>query len=195
MLKVRANATNAETFSEHFIILEKTLRNNGLTNKPASIFNINKTGMPLNHKPLRSLLTENKEGALTDYRKQISDHCHRLWQCYWEYDRSNDYLWRPAIQYWLDWEWGARYTICYVRQRMDWSGAVWSRSCLFHATWWSLVTLWAGYNQNSSRKGHHCVGWTTSSGSYLQSLDPSLFGTLKMYWSQVCYKYIPKKSW
>ena len=61
VLKVRANATNAETLSEHFTILEKTLKNNGLTNKPASIFNINKTGMPLNHKPLRSLLTKKRD--------------------------------------------------------------------------------------------------------------------------------------
>ena len=47
----RAVATNPDVFHRYFDLLEETLLENGLTDRPAQIFNCDETGMPLTHKP------------------------------------------------------------------------------------------------------------------------------------------------
>ena len=47
----RAVANNTEVIHKYFDLLEDTLRKNGLTHRPAQVFNCDETGLPLMHKP------------------------------------------------------------------------------------------------------------------------------------------------
>ena len=48
---IRMNCLNEEYMNEYFDMLEKTLLDNDLMNKPAQIYNIDESGMPLDHRP------------------------------------------------------------------------------------------------------------------------------------------------
>ena len=48
---VRAVANNPDVINNYFDLLEDTLHDNGLTNRPAQIFNCDETGMSFTHKP------------------------------------------------------------------------------------------------------------------------------------------------
>ena len=48
----RAVASNPEVIRRYFDLLEQTVLENGLANKPSQIFNLDETGMPLDPKPL-----------------------------------------------------------------------------------------------------------------------------------------------
>ena len=48
----RAVASNPEVIHRYFDLLEQTILENGLANKPSQIFNLDETGMPLDPKPL-----------------------------------------------------------------------------------------------------------------------------------------------
>ena len=47
----RAMANDREVINKYFDMLEETIQENGLTNRPAQIFNCDETGLPLTHKP------------------------------------------------------------------------------------------------------------------------------------------------
>lgn len=47
----RAAANNPEAIQKYFDLLQQTLQENGLTHKPAQIFNCDESGLPLTHKP------------------------------------------------------------------------------------------------------------------------------------------------
>lgn len=47
----RANAVNTENISEYYSLLEKTLKKHGLFNCPSRLYNMDESGMPLDHKP------------------------------------------------------------------------------------------------------------------------------------------------
>ena len=49
----RANATDPQVINTYFDELEMTLEENGLTDKPCQIFNMDETGMPLDPSPLK----------------------------------------------------------------------------------------------------------------------------------------------
>ena len=49
----RANATDLVVIDNYFDELERALKENGLTDKPCQIFNIDETGMPLDPSPLK----------------------------------------------------------------------------------------------------------------------------------------------
>lgn len=46
-------ATNVESLTQYFNILEETLRQNGIFNNPMKIYNCDETGMPLNPKGVK----------------------------------------------------------------------------------------------------------------------------------------------
>ena len=46
---VRVNAVTQETFDVYFDLLEETLTDNGLLNKASAIYNMDESGMPLDH--------------------------------------------------------------------------------------------------------------------------------------------------
>ena len=45
----RMDAITSQAIEHYFDLLEKTLKDNGLLNKPAQIYNVNETGMDLEH--------------------------------------------------------------------------------------------------------------------------------------------------
>ena len=49
----RAMANDREVINKHFDMLEETIRENSLTNRPAQIFNCDETGLVLTRKPLK----------------------------------------------------------------------------------------------------------------------------------------------
>ena len=51
----RANASDPQRIEHYFDILEETLRENGLMDTPASIYNMDETGMPLDPKALKTI--------------------------------------------------------------------------------------------------------------------------------------------
>ena len=48
---IRMNCLNKEIMEEYFDMLKKTLLDNDLMNKPAQIYNVDESGMPLDHRP------------------------------------------------------------------------------------------------------------------------------------------------
>ena len=52
---VRGIMGNKEVIGAYFDLLEETLSKNGILDKPAVIFNVDKTGMPLDHKPEKAI--------------------------------------------------------------------------------------------------------------------------------------------
>ena len=48
---IRMNCLNEEIMNEYFDMLKKTLLDNDLMNKPAQIYNVDESGMPLDHRP------------------------------------------------------------------------------------------------------------------------------------------------
>ena len=51
LAQVRANAVTAENFQHYYKLLEETLKKHGLFNCPSRIYNMDETGLPLDHKP------------------------------------------------------------------------------------------------------------------------------------------------
>ena len=51
--RVRSNAVTEENMAKYFSLLEETLEENGILNKPSKIYNMDETGMPLDHKQLK----------------------------------------------------------------------------------------------------------------------------------------------
>ena len=63
----RAKATNPEMLGHYFDLLEQTLAENGLEDKPMQIFNVDETGMPLDAKCQRGIykVGERNPAAIT----------------------------------------------------------------------------------------------------------------------------------
>ena len=55
LVYVRAIMGNKEVIEAYFDLLEETLTKNGLLDKPGAIFNVDETGMPLEHKPEKAV--------------------------------------------------------------------------------------------------------------------------------------------
>ena len=45
------DSVNKETMNNHFTMLKDTLTENGLLDSPSQIYNVDETGMPLDHRP------------------------------------------------------------------------------------------------------------------------------------------------
>jgi len=54
----------------NFDILEQTLADNDLEDKPCQIFNINETGMPLDPKSVRGIFAKRRESCWLLFRRQ-----------------------------------------------------------------------------------------------------------------------------
>ena len=52
--RTRTNAIMKENMSAYFSLLEETLKENDLLDKPSFIFNMDESGMPLDHKQPKS---------------------------------------------------------------------------------------------------------------------------------------------
>ena len=48
---VRLAYTTAETMNNYFDLLGNTLKENKLLDKPAQVYNMDETGMPIDHRP------------------------------------------------------------------------------------------------------------------------------------------------
>ena len=48
---VRMDSVNKETMNNYFTMLKDTLTENGLLDNPSQIYNVDETGMPLDHRP------------------------------------------------------------------------------------------------------------------------------------------------
>ena len=53
--KARAVASDKEVFDRYFDLLEETVCENDLKDKPGQIFNLDETGMPLDPKPTKTI--------------------------------------------------------------------------------------------------------------------------------------------
>lgn len=49
--KPRANAVNAASIRQYYDLLEETLKKHGILNSPSRVYNMDESGMPLDHKP------------------------------------------------------------------------------------------------------------------------------------------------
>ena len=72
---VHVNAMTQETFDAYFDLLEKTLTDNGLLNKASAIYNMDESGMPLDHKQLKRVAkrgTKKVYGRASGNKMQIT---------------------------------------------------------------------------------------------------------------------------
>ena len=61
----RANASAKESVNNYFDILEQTLEDNGLSEQPALIYNMDETGFPLDPKPLKTIHVVGEKNPLS----------------------------------------------------------------------------------------------------------------------------------
>ena len=68
LAQCRANAVTAVNMGQYFSLLEEVLIKYGLLNCPSRIWNMDESGMPLDHKPPKvvALIKGHKKGALQD---------------------------------------------------------------------------------------------------------------------------------
>ena len=65
---VRMDAMNKETINHYFSLLYDTLSTNGLLNKPAQIYNVDKSGVPFNPRPPNVVSPKGQEMKKVRYR-------------------------------------------------------------------------------------------------------------------------------
>lgn len=58
MSQARTRGSHPDSISKYFDMLEDTLRENGILDKPCQLFNTDELGMPLNPKPLQTWAKE-----------------------------------------------------------------------------------------------------------------------------------------
>ena len=72
---VRTTALSQEKLSAYFDLLEKTLNEKGLLDKPNFIFNMDESGMPLDHKQLKRIATKGSKkvhGQASGNKSQVT---------------------------------------------------------------------------------------------------------------------------
>ena len=69
---VQTTAFSQETLNAYFNLLEKTLRDKGLLDKPNFIYNIDKSGMSLDHKQLKRIGSKKVHGIASGNKSQVT---------------------------------------------------------------------------------------------------------------------------
>ena len=66
----QANAVTEINIHQYYSLLEKTLQENGILNCPSRVYNMDKSGMPLDHKPPKVVHGSkgDKQGPLPNIR-------------------------------------------------------------------------------------------------------------------------------
>ena len=54
---VRMDSVNKEVMTNYFSMLKDTLMKHGLLNNPSQMYNVDETGMPLDHRPPKTVTT------------------------------------------------------------------------------------------------------------------------------------------
>ena len=73
--RVRCNAVTKENMANYFTLLEETLTNNNLVNNPSYIFNMDESGMPLDHKQFKRVAAKGQKkvhGPASGDKSQIT---------------------------------------------------------------------------------------------------------------------------
>jgi len=80
---VRMDCLSNETMLQYFQMLGDVLTEHNLLNSPAQIYNVDKTGMPLDHRPLRVLSKrgQKKVQCRTSGNKSQITVCQCNWSC------------------------------------------------------------------------------------------------------------------
>ena len=80
---VRMDAINSETIDQYFSLLHDTLSTHGLLDKPAQIYNVDESGVPLNPRPPKVVTAKGRTTKKVRYRTSRSDYnhcvCERCW--------------------------------------------------------------------------------------------------------------------
>ena len=73
---VRMEALDIETMNEYFKSLEETLKQHNLMNNPGQIYNVDETGVPLDHRPPNVIARRGqKKSSLSSLWEQEADCC------------------------------------------------------------------------------------------------------------------------
>ena len=80
---------NKEVIGAYFDLLEETLTKNGLLDKPGAIFNVDETGMPLDHKPEKAIAKKGSRNVSTYIWRQDQHNSHCLWKRSWSGNPTN----------------------------------------------------------------------------------------------------------
>ena len=202
---VRMDCLNKKTIDNYFANLKECLEENNLMNIPGQLYNVDKTGIPLDHcqpkavakrgkQKIRCCTTENKEQITVIGCVSASGHAIPPYVIF--DTKQLNYAWTkeevPGTQYclnnkgWIDnilfRDWLQNHFIKHV---------VASRSLLLlldgHSSHYELDTLkFAKANDVII----FCLSPHTSHGS--QPLDPSVFGPLKRQWADAYHNYMEK---
>lgn len=78
--KARVLASNQVVLDYYFDLLEETLRENGLIDKPYQIFNMDETGMALDTKPVKTIHTVGSQNPYS-LSSGSKDHCCGVCEC------------------------------------------------------------------------------------------------------------------
>ena len=83
--QVWIESTNKAVVEEYFNLLESALKHYNLTDCPAQIYNMDETGMPLDHRSPNVIAKccQLEEGLLTCGWQEGADYCYMLWECCW----------------------------------------------------------------------------------------------------------------
>ena len=67
-----AMANDSKVINKYFDMLEETIHENGLTHRPAQIFNCDETGLPLTHKPPKVVTHVGQKHPYSNEKAQIT---------------------------------------------------------------------------------------------------------------------------
>ena len=84
----RAAAITADNMREYYSLLQATLEEHGILNCPSQIYNMDESGLPLDHKPPKVIA---RKGAKKFIVHQ-GNNCDCMYQCCWQYYSPYDHI-------------------------------------------------------------------------------------------------------
>ena len=203
LAQVRAEATNAQTLSEYFKLLEETLTKNCLKNCPSLIFNMDESGMPLDHKPPKVIALKGMKkvhSRTSGNKAQIT-----ILAC----GNAAGNMIPPMVifegqRFNNDWSEGEVPGTLFAMSDKGWTDqelfAYWMTELFIPSipSARPVLLLLDGHSSHfepttirlAAEQGILIFALPPHLTHHLQPLDVSVFGPLKTYWSQVCHDYM-----
>ena len=201
--RVRSNAVTSENMKNYFALLEKTLIEKDLLDKPHLIYNMDESGMPLDPKQLKRVAGKGMKkvhGQASGNKSQITivacanaaGHCHPPMVIFkgerfnheWSRDEVPNTLYGMSESGWIDSElfyyWLDKLFLLHIPPQRpvmllcDGHGSHFTPEAIARAAEKGVVVF--------------CIPPNTT--HVAQPLDVSFFAPLKRYWSSICHTYL-----
>ena len=192
-VNVRMDCLNSETMKAYFNLLNDVLDKNELMDSPAQIYNVDETGMPLDHRPPK-IITKKGQKKIR-YRTTRNKYQITVIGCISATGQAiPPFVIFDAKSLNVEWTVGEVPGTTYGLSDKGWVDTELFRGWLIDHFLKNAVSgrsLFLLLDGHSSHYQPICLPPHTTHES--QSLDIGVFGPLKQNWQLVCHEYIQKK--